>query len=152
MTGLYANFFRIFVQFVSNSLWSKCNSKQCVWPEISMCGLLKRGFSTQRGNYTVTNPGLDKGRNMAWYPFRAMRGLLISTKRKDFRQEIFGWMYDFWIENWRNCKTSVQFPDFRYDLHDMITQTKVTTQTQCPSAKHKWQRKNMITTNVFNRM
>lgn len=30
VTGLYANFFRIFMQFVSSSLWSKCNSKQCV--------------------------------------------------------------------------------------------------------------------------
>lgn len=99
VTGLYANFFRIFVQFVSNSLWSKCNSKQCVWPEISMCGLLKRGFSTQRGNYTVTNPGLDKGRNMAWYPFRAMRGLLISTKRKDFRQGNL--RLNVWFLNWK---------------------------------------------------
>ena len=73
-------------------------------------------------------------------------------KEKISGREIFGWMYDFWIENGGNYKTSLQFPDFKYDLHDMITQTKKTTQTQCPSAKHKWQRKNMITTNVFNRM
>lgn len=149
MASLYANFFRIFMQFVSNSLWSKCNLKQCVWPEISICGLIKQGFSTQRGlikllQIVMINNATWRGIPLVEYQFywphqkkkkiSVTWHLLLNRTISELRiEEIIRLAY--------SCPTSD-----RRDLHDMITQTKKTTRTHCPTAKHKWQRKNMITT------
>ena len=149
MAGLYVNFFRIFISAVCFQLFveqtvqletMRLTWNFDVWP-------LKTRLFYSKEVIKLLQIVMIKDATCRGIPFVQYEFHWPHQQKKDFSNLKFSLeSYDFWIENWRNYKTSIRLADFRHDLHDMITQTKKTTQTQCPTAKHKWQRKNMITT------